>query len=83
MSEQQLSELIHQTVGKVFNNNSEHYLETCDSLIAALPLSQKESLQDFKKSLFDYTLLVSNLTCAAMMETLSSVGILSIHSENN
>lgn len=82
MSDKELSELIHKSVYESLLNNKEAFKETFLSLTSNLPLQTKEQSSKLQEALFDYTTSISELTCVAVFNTLSSMGILDTSSED-
>lgn len=83
MSDQELIKLIHESVGEIFTNNKEIFIDQLRSVTTALEPSTQTQAQKLQATLFDYTLFVSELACVAMSKTLASMGILNISSSTD
>lgn len=78
MSENELSELIHQSVCETIMTNNEDFKKTFLSLFSNISSQSLEQSKDLENALFDYTTSLSELTCVAVFKALSSIGIVEI-----
>ncbi len=78
MLDKELSKLIHESVSETFTKNKMEFLPEYRALISSLDSSGKKPSKEIDDALFNYTLRVSELNCAAMAKILASAGILTI-----
>lgn len=83
MSKNELSELIHRSVCETLANNKEEFNKSFLSLFSSISLQPSEQSPDLENALFDYTTLLSELTCVSVFKALSSIGSLNISLEDD
>ncbi len=83
LTNKELQEIIHQSLAECSKANQAEFYNKIHPLISNLALSDEDAVKKLTKSLFDYTMFVSELTCSAMVKTLISTGILNISSSDS
>lgn len=83
MTQQELLNLIHQTVSDTFSFYKTETIETFNTLLNASQPSTPEQLKTLQTALFNYTMATSETICIAMSKVLISAGILNISEAND
>ena len=78
MTQQELSNLIHQTVCDTFSSYKTETIDTFNALLNASQPSTPENSKALQTALFNYTMATSETICIAMSKVLISAGILNI-----
>lgn len=81
MSENEFLELINKGVRESFQGNSEIITKLLINFISKLYPENMDDVYSLHAALFDYTLCISEIICTAMAKSLSSSGVLDIHSD--
>lgn len=79
MTENQLLEIIHESLDATFSKNSKEFYEMSQALVDSLVSSDKANLSE---DLFKYSAFVSELTCITAIRTLVSAGVLNVSSSD-
>lgn len=82
MTQQELLNLIHQTVCDTFRFYEAETIETFNALLKASQPSTPEQAKALQTALFDCTMATSETICIAMSKVLISAGILNIPDAN-
>lgn len=83
MTQQELLNLIHQTVCDTFSFYETETIETLNALFNATQPSTPEQSKALQTALFNYTMATSETICIAMSKVLISAGILNIPEAND
>lgn len=83
MTQQELVNLIHQTVSDTFSLYKTETIDTFNALLDALQPLTPEQSKALQTALFNYTMTTSETICIAMSKILISEGILNIPEANN
>ena len=78
MSEKELIDLIHDTVGDALNRNIDRLHPLINSLITTSNHLTEEELKNQTESVLRYSIFVSEVSCIAMSKTLAALGIINI-----
>lgn len=83
MTQQELLNIIHQTVCDTFSLYKKETIETFNALLNVSQPSTPKQSKALQEALFNYTMATSETICIAMSKVLTSAGILNISESDN
>lgn len=83
MTDKELLDIIHESVGENLSVNKKDYLEHYHSLTSSFSTMTDEQEKQLSAAIFDYTTFIMEATCIAMSRVLALAGILETSPSDN